>query len=80
MSKNACAKVFVGKAIPNSDRNSCAKECREDERCQSITFNGKISSNPNVCVLNFGPNLRKISLPSSSGIASAPKFCQKGKK
>jgi len=68
-------KVWVGKAFSTTDRNFCQKKCQQDSKCKSVTFNGPNSPNPNTCVLNYGPTLRKITLQSSSGIASAPKYC-----
>merc|ERR1711862_272770 len=69
-------KVWVGKAISNiSDKFQCQVKCRQDHRCKSVTFNGPNSPNPNTCVLNYGPTIRKLSIPANSGIASAPKYC-----
>ena len=58
-----------------SDRLQCQLKCQQDYRCKSCTHNGSNSPNPNTCVLNYGPTLRMIDLPSNSGIASAPKNC-----
>ena len=71
-------KVWVGKAISTNDRSFCQKKCQQDSKCKSVTFNGPNSPNPNTCVLNYGPTLRKLTLPNSSGIASAPKYCPPG--
>ena len=59
-----------------SDRLQCQLKCQQDSKCKSCTYNEPNSPNPSTCVLNYGPTLRRIDLPSNSGIASAPKYCQ----
>merc|ERR1711971_166855 len=62
-------KVWVGKAISNiSGRLQCQLKCQQDSKCKSCTYNEPNSPNPSTCVLNYGPTLRKINLPSNSGI------------
>merc|ERR1719483_221763 len=68
-------KVYVGKSFSTSSRSTCQASCQSNSQCKSVTFNGPTSANPNKCVLNYGPTDRKISVPSGSGIASAPKYC-----
>ena len=68
-------KVFVGNALFTADHESCWDACNNDEKCQSCTFNDETSSNPNVCVLNYGHTERKLELGPNSGVSSAPKKC-----
>ena len=68
-------KVLVGNALFTADQKSCWKACKNDDKCQSCTFNDHTSPNPNVCVLNYGPTERQLPLGANSGVASAPKEC-----
>ena len=73
-------KVFVGKAIEHSNRYKCLQACSNEPRCNSVTFNGPNSANPNICVLNFAKIVRKLPLPDDSDIASSFKFYPSGMK
>ena len=67
--------ILVGNAFTTDNKNSCLKVCEVDDQCLSCTYNDETSDNPNICVLNYGPTERKLSLGPNSGISSASKNC-----
>ena len=66
--------VLVGKAILIEDKASCLEACRLDDKCLSCTYNDDTSENPNICVFNYGPKERTLTVPDS-GISSAMRNC-----
>ena len=66
---------MVGNAVTAEDQKTCLEICELDDNCQSCSFNDETSENPLICVLNYGPIERKISIGANSGISSASRNC-----
>ena len=66
----ALDKVYVGDAFSTADREQCKQSCQFDPKCISVTFNALDSPNPCLCVKNYGPTIRVLSLFGTSGISS----------
>ena len=67
--------LLVGFALTTEDQKTCLEVCHLDDHCQSCSFNDETSDNPLICVLNYGPTERTISVGPNSGISSASKNC-----
>ena len=67
--------VFVGRALFSPNRVSCLEACKSDPQCFSCTYNEEFSDNSRVCTLNYGPTVRKLTLPYNAKFASASRFC-----
>ena len=73
-------KIYAGNARSTDSPFLCQTYCKVDQNCQSVTFNGPNSENPNICVLNYGETARKLDLlqfqaDTATDISSAPRSC-----